>query len=227
MITKEGGIVKKTNEFLAAENVQDLKATITIREDQSIGGSLSQVSKGVLYSDKYELDTKESDITQKYYKNSWSYLNNLDISQVSFENDKTAVVFTENVSFEAASYTSKAGERLLLAPNIFNRIDYISTPKKEREQSLVILRAKNYQDAIELTLPDGYAIESAFEPIEISTEFGSYKAKVESIGASKITYTRSFSISEGTYSKEKYGDFVLFINAITKADNSKIVLAKK
>ncbi len=226
MITENGGIVKKTKAFAASDNIQEMTATIVIREDQSIAGNVVQTSKGVLYGNKYELDKKSKDIKQGYYKEEWSHLNNLNISEILFNNNKNDVVFTENVSFESSSYVSKAGNRLLLSPNVFNRMEYFPTPKNDRSQNLIIRRNKNYNDTIELTLPDEYSVETIFEPIIMATEFGSYTAKVERLSTTKIKYTRNFSFFEGTYDKERYTDFVAFINAISKADTSKVVLVK-
>jgi transglutaminase-like putative cysteine protease len=227
MITNDGSVVKNTKAYPAAGNIQRMEAKITVRENQSLGGSITQTSEGILYGDKYELDNKESDVIEKYYKETWSQLNNLDLSEINFDNNKTDVVFTENISFEATNYISKAGDRLLLAPNIFNRLGYITAPKKERSQKLLINRGKAYDDSIEITLPEGYEVEAMFNPIEINTEFGSYLAKVEELGASKIKYSRKFSLFDGEYEKEKYSDFVAFINAITKEDSNKIVLVKR
>ena len=87
-------------------------------------------------------------------------------------------------------------------------------------------RGKTFSDVIEITLPEGYSFEVGFEPITIHTDFGSYMAKVEVLNGSKILYTRDFTLNNGTYGKEKYVGFVAFINAITKADISKVVLVK-
>ncbi|GER60658.1 hypothetical protein ULMA_27660 [Patiriisocius marinus] len=227
MITENGGVVNTTKAFSPDENLQSISAKIAIREDQSIGGSLQQVSKGIMYGDRYELANIEYDKTENYYKNNWSYLNNLTISDINFDNNKKEVVFTEEISFEASSYISKAGERLLFVPNVFDRMEYIPTTKKARTQDLIIRRGKTYTDTVELTLPDGYEIEAAFEPIEMTTEFGIYTASVESINATKVKYVRNFSYLNGVYGKDKYDAFVDFINAVTKADNSKVVLTRK
>ena len=52
------------------------------------------------------------------------------------------------------------------------------------------------------------------------------EVKSEVLNGSKILYTRDFTLNNGTYGKEKYVGFVAFINAITKADISKVVLVK-
>ncbi|MGK0386162.1 MAG: hypothetical protein ACI849_000771 [Patiriisocius sp.] len=226
MIKETGGVIEKTPSYATEENTQKLEAQLILKADQSISGKLNEVSQGVLYGDKYELETKEEKIVVKYYKELWSHLNNLDVAETFFVNDKRNIVFSEKITFDAANYTSQAGDRLLFVPNIFNRLNYIPSPKKERLQGVELRRGKTYSDVIQITLPEGYDVEAVFDPISITTEFGTYLAKIDVLNSSKITYTRDFVLNNGVYEKEKYVDFVAFVNAITKADVSKIVLVK-
>jgi|SaaInl85LU_5_DNA_1037374.scaffolds.fasta_scaffold10550_2 hypothetical protein len=226
MITDEGGVIEKTPAYTTKTNSQKLTAQLTLKEDQSISGNLNEVTQGVLYGDKYELETIEKQVVHSYYKELWSHLNNLNVAESFFVNDKRNIIFSEKLTIEATNYTSLAGDRLLLMPNVFNRLSYIPIPKKERSQEVVLKRGKTFSDVIEITLPEGYSFEVGFEPITIHTDFGSYMAKVEVLNGSKILYTRDFTLNNGTYGKEKYVGFVAFINAITKADISKVVLVK-
>ncbi len=80
-------------------------------------------------------------------------------------------------------------------------------------------------DTIAYNLPNGYEVLGLKEPIDIKTDFGSYRAEFVSEG-SKLYYIRKREIFEGTYPREKYLELVDFYDQIIKADNTKLAVKK-
>lgn len=226
MITPQGGIFTKTHIYKTEDNVQKVVATATIRNDFEVSGTISETSQGILYGNKNGLQTAGTDDVSMYYKKLWGHLNNLSLGNITFENDKSEVVFTENLNFETSNYISTAGERVLLNPNIFTRHKILPNTQEDRKLPFTIKRGSTYQDTIEILLPEEYAIEAAFDPIFINSKYGSYKASITSLTASKIEYNRELILYSGSYPKEEFDAYVSFIQQVVKKDKSKIVLAK-
>jgi hypothetical protein len=227
MMTPEGGVMTKTHTYTKEDNLQVLKANATIDTDLKVTGTLTETSGGLAYNNKYRLSSANQDDLKMYYKQMWGHLNDLSLANINLGNDKKQVVFTESLNFETKNYVSTAGDRILLNPNIFNRHQYLPAAEKKRKLPLKIRRGATFKDEIEILLPEGYAVEAAFDPITITSVFGNYKASIETVNASTIKYSRELVLDSGTFPKEEYNNYVQFIQQIVKKDKSKIVLSKQ
>ncbi|WP_432412864.1 DUF3857 domain-containing protein [Rasiella sp. SM2506] len=226
MVTPDGGVIGKTHTYKTEDNLQTVTANVTISPTFEVSGKIYETSAGILYGNKNLLETAAKDDISMYYKRLWGHLNNLALGNIDFKNDKEKVLFTESLNFETDNYISKAGDKILLNPNIITRYKDLPATEENRKLPLEIRRGSTYRDQIEILLPEGYTIEAAFEPIEITSEFGTYKASVTSLEGSKIKYERELVLDSGTYPKEAFNKYVAFIQQVVKKDRSKIVLAK-
>ncbi len=227
MITPEGGVFTKTHEYKTEDNVRSLVATANIDEAFTVSGDLTETSIGLQYNLKYDLENYTNEEKTNYYNYIWSHLNKTSFSNINFTNDKNNIVFTENLNYSTGNYISKAGERVLFNPNIFNRYTKLISTNKERILDFVIKRGKIYKDEIEISLPKNYKIESLFEPIHIETPFGKYSATIVELESGKLVYKRELIFNSGRFSKDQYNDYVKFIKSVVRKDKSKIVLIKK
>lgn len=226
MITPEGGVMTKTHVYTPTDNLVKIKASAILTDDLQLSGILEEVSSGIAYDRKYKLENKNKDDISVYYTDLWAHLNSLSVSNIKFINDKKAVIFTEKLNFKTEGYVSKAGNKILINPNVFNRYQYVPHSDHSRSLPLEIRRGYSNIDEIELLLPPTYTIESLFDPIVIETKFGFYKASITKIGESKLLYKREIIIYSGRYPKEEYNNYVSFRKNIVKKDNSKIVLTR-
>jgi len=135
--------------------------------------------------------------------------------------------YQEKVKVTATNYLTKAGSRLLLKPNVFNRKKNKTPKYKDRKNPVVISRGYIDNDEYIINLPVGYQINTLPKKKVIETVFGSYTCKLEKVTESQLKYTRNLHIKEGTHPKETYEIYRKFISDIIKADNSKIVLNKR
>ncbi len=227
MVTPEGGVMTRTHRYSPEDNKIELKANVTLQESLKLSGTLTQRSSGIQYSYRYDLENETSDDVKNRYKRYWSHLNNLDLADISFSNDKKEVEFTESLWFETEGYVSMAGSRILLNPNIFQRIEDIPSKAANRTQPLVIRRGFTETDSITLLLPSNYVLESVFEPISITTKFGTYRSSVNIVNEATIEYKREFILNTGRYPKEDFNTYADFIKDVVRSDRSKIVFVQK
>ena len=150
-------------------------------------------------------------------------INEYDFSTVSMDEPLVAL----EINLTARQYASKAGKRLLINPNLLSRIS--SAPKKmtHRTQPVVLKRPYSYQDEVHYNIPEGFAIESIpKEPVEIQSEFGTYKAQFFLTEDGQLQYTRFFQENKIHLPPEKYEAFRQFRIEVNKADKTKMVLVK-
>lgn len=226
MITPEGGIMGHTHEYSASDNMQDLKGEISLEPSLLVKGEIVQSSSGIQYSYRYHLKDAKAVEKDASYKKTWSHLNDLRVDQIEFSNDKENIVFQESLRFQTAGYCSRAGDRILLNPNLFRRIENIPIKTEKRTQPVVIKRGYTERDVIRWSIPENFLMESIFEPFELNSPFGSYKVELVK-EANNFIYTREFKINSGRYPKETFNEYVDFIKEVAKRDRSKIVLSKK
>ena len=227
IISEEGSKIVHTPTYKEENSLQFTNTQYAISQDGHIEASVEIRSSGLQYNNHYELENKSKKDLDEYYKDHyWSYLNNLDIKNIKFENNKETIVFTEKLDISAQNYVSNSGNRMLVKINPFNR--YTSTIKRYRNRSFPLYISRGFLDKDEylVTLPEGYSLEAVPEDISIENKFGKYTVKIEQLEANKLKYLRSLLIKKGTHPKEDYDNFRKFKKQIAKYDNSKFILIK-
>lgn len=227
IITPEGGEIIKTKKYSAQDNTVSLKATLTMDHKFGLKGSVVQKAKGVQYGNHYYLEDEKQDDIDEHYKYYWGHLDNLETSEISFNNNKEDIVFTETLDISTTGYISLAGDRILLTPNVFNRYKELPDHYSERLSEFEIQRGYTFKDEVTITLPNALAIGSLFKPILIESEYGTYHATIEELSPNTLLYKRTFEIKEGLYPKEAYASYEKFIKKVVKKERSKIILTQK
>jgi transglutaminase-like putative cysteine protease len=226
VITPEGGKILHTKKYTTAENTQHIIGSYSVTNDGTITANAMISSKGIQYDDKYRLESETQRDLDTYYKKRWKYINAISINSITINNDKSAISFIEDISFEASNYTKKAGNRMLLTINALNRNINIPDRYRDRKYPLKIKRGFIDEDEVEIKLPSDYKIESMPENVLIENKFGSYQTEIEIKNENTLIYKRKFVVNGGEFPKEDYDDFRNFYKEITKLDNSKIALIK-
>ncbi|MEZ4840688.1 MAG: hypothetical protein R2821_04045 [Flavobacteriaceae bacterium] len=122
----------------------------------------------------------EREVFDHYKSDYWSYINNLNILNYNFNNNKNDIVFTENLKVQATDYATISGDRMLFYLNTFNRPKDIPDRYRKRKLPFRISRGFFDEDEYTIALPDGYIRL----PVNISIEntFGKYSVSLEKKG---------------------------------------------
>lgn len=227
VVTKKGGIIKKTPAYLNETNLRVTKAIINLGVKGDVNSTVDIVSEGTRYDDRYELETESQSELKKFYKsNIWDYNNNLEVSSISFENNKDAVIFKEKIKLTIDGYATINENDYLFRVNLFNRNSFV--PKRYRERKLPLEIARGYKDVNEYTykIPSGYAIQLLPQEKNITTKFGSYNVTFTKIDNNTFVYKKSLLIKAGEYPKEEYAAYRKFRKSIAKYENIRISLTK-
>ncbi len=226
LIKPEGGEIVRTKSYKTEENLLDTRATIKLDAEGSLEAHVVMNSYGTQYGSHEGVQNETEKNQQLYYKDYWNYINNLEINSLDFTNNKDSIVFIEEVELKAARYAVKTGDRLLLQPNMFNRIE--TAPKRYKDRNLPFEVERGFTDIDEyiIEIPETLEVEATMNPVSIKNKFGEYIASV-SIENNKLLYHRKFVLNKGAYTKDEYKEFRSFWLSVVKQDKSKIVLKSK
>ncbi|MEC4004688.1 DUF3857 domain-containing protein [Flavobacterium sp. SUN052] len=227
LIKPDKGEIIKTNQYIEKISSQISKGNYTIDQDGNLSGNVIIKSKGIQYSNKYKLETESKEKIDEYYKDYFSWVNNLKFEKIKFNNDKENVEFTEDLKLNASNYGNLNGATMMLPINVFDQNSNVPQRYRSRKNPIEISRGFYDEDEIEVNLPQGYTLDAKPDNIEIKEKFGTYKIELTILNPNKILYKRSLIINQGIYDKSEYENYRKFREQIAKADNSKIVLTKK
>jgi hypothetical protein len=223
VVKPESSEIIKTIAYPDSLNYQSTYADVKLNVDGSISSHIVIKTSGLQYDNRFPLERQANKDVIEYYKESWDYVNNLDVSNFSFNNDKSKVEFTENVDVKATMFASFIGDNILFKPNIFNQNSFIPTRYRDRKLPVEISRGYLDEDNFIFIIPEGYEVEALPDNISIKNKFGEYTFKIKNSG-NKISYNRKLLINKGEYPKSDYKDYRDFRKNISKGDNLKIVL---
>tara|TARA_R110002051_G_scaffold3131_4_gene16828 strand:+ start:6375 stop:8267 length:1893 start_codon:yes stop_codon:yes gene_type:complete len=221
-----GGEIVKSREYLPEQSRQITNAEIHIGESE-ITAQVEIKSTGIQYNQKYGLANDSKEDIEKYYKHYWDYVNAIHIQNHELINDKDSIVTTEKVNFRTSGYLSKAGDRILFAPNMLNRNTYVPKRDNNRKRKVVIKRGYLDEDNFIIEIPKGYKVEANLMPTAITNDFGEFEVSIKQVTESKLHYKRRLLMKSGNFPSTMYDHYRDFRKTITQVDAAKIVFIKK
>lgn len=229
LVKPEGGEIVRTKKYDLEENLRKTSAKIELLEDGNFTASVEQKSNGIIYGNIYGITTADQDDQILYYKKSWGHLKNLNFETLDYLDNRDLQEFTEVLKFSGERYTSKAGNRLLLPLNFFIPKYYSLSASSDRKLPLEISRGSRDVDTFEFILPEGFVTEAIPEPVDVTTEFGSFKMNVqvkEKNNRNVLVLHRDYILKDGNWPAESVENFRKFMIQINALGNQKAVLVK-
>lgn len=224
VITPEGGKIKQTKKYSPEESLIKTTVQLTIDSNNKVSGNFERMSKGSTY--QWFLKIQNTENKEAYYKQHFSRLNNFTITTPpELEKNTNDIYFKEQFNFNISSYASKAGQKLIIKPILFNRDSYKKIDPK-RQFPFVIQRGYSYKDKYTINLIDNLKIHSFPKPKKIESKFGSYSLTMEKITENKIVITRNLLMNDGEFPKGEIEAYNTFIKTIHKNNNSKFIITQ-
>jgi len=224
LLVKEGeSKIVKTTMYPDNENSQYTNATINLDKNGNFTSDVEIKTKGIQYDSRFQLESLSSKDLMRYYKNLWSYINDVNISNYQFNNNKNEVEFTEQLKINTNGYATLNNESIIFSPNVFNKNTFVPDRYRNRQFNMEIQRGYLDIDEYKISLPENYIVEALPESITEENKFGEYKIQF-SLNENTLVYKRKLFIKKGEYSKEDYKLYRDFRRKVSKLDKSIIVL---
>ncbi len=225
VINESGGEIAHTTAYDKEQNTQTQITEVILSENGSAAINLSVTCEGLQY-ERFSgiLDVGEDEQKKWLYRN--LDLPGFELKDFSFDQKKQPVPELHG-DFEITvnRFASVSGKRLFIQPNVFNKLGKVKIPQKDRKYDFVLNYPYIDSDTVEFQIPDGYHLEYLPESIHIESDFGSYESQVVA-GEGKVIYIRTHSMVKGQFPADDYLKFVEFRNAVSEADQAKLVLVK-
>ncbi|MCQ9636169.1 DUF3857 domain-containing protein [Chryseobacterium sp. WG23] len=223
-VKKNGIELISTPAYPADQNKEKQVLKVKIGEDNSITGEGSFHYTGSQYDYNLVFTGLNPKERNDALKRSLDVLNFEKVEMKNFANDKDKAVITYNIDFKANNFSKKVGNSIIFrVVPIFSNSIY----KTEENRELPFEIRQSFEDDYEIgfILPKGYKIDEVPDNTNVKSEFGYYTLSFAKNGE-EVKVTRKIQVNKGTYSKEKYNEYVSFRKKIINMDNSKILITK-
>ncbi len=226
LLVKDGGgeIVRTPSYSVKDDNVYT-KAIVNINIEEASKISSHIVYKGVHFSEELGLTLMDETDRRKSIIKSINIPNfELDDYKVTpFKERKPRI--EKDLDILIPVFGSMMGDRLIFQLNLMNQLTNTPPYSRNRVSPVLISRPYSENDSIAYNIPEGFKMEALPKEVHMVSEFGEYHSSAKLIDQS-IIYEREFIINKGHYPKEKYNDFVEFVESVAKNDEAKAVLIK-
>lgn len=226
VIDKDNSQLVSTTIYDETKNSTERKTTLTINEDGSckaISNARHICMNGDRLTSALENESKENfeKILHKQYDLNFM-IDKFDYKKIQGKYP----VLQEELHLTLPYYASKSGKRIFVVPNIFSRGTSKYTLDSNRVNELYLTDQFTVKDSIQISIPDGYRIESCPKDIHIQNQFGSYDLTYIK-SDSMVTFTRTKTQKAGKFDKDNYNAYVKYNDVLYSNDRSKIVFVNK
>lgn len=132
----------------------------------------------------------------------------------------------ENLSITVNGYASVTGKRMFVVPNVLARSSQRIDKDTARLSEIFMAYPYRDLDTVNISLPQGYTVETMPEPVSIKSKFGNYTSSV-AVKDNQILYIRKMEKNDGIYPASDIKLLKEFFDQVYKADRGRVVLVKK
>jgi transglutaminase-like putative cysteine protease len=222
LITENGGFICKTPSYDFNKSFISRKATLTLNPDESIqkvninNHYSGPMQDELAYYAKTETENKLKEMVNSKFPFATYSVDNFKYTQVG---DYHTPALNELVNVSVSGITTKTQKRTFLNLGWMNNPMTSITQSDKRTAPLVLSESFKITDSVIVNIPEGLAIESMPESINLSYDFGSYNTKFEK-GSNQIVFIRSYIQNKGAFKVEDYDSYVKMYSAINAGKNN-------
>jgi transglutaminase-like putative cysteine protease len=135
-------------------------------------------------------------------------------------------VMTEELTLDMRQAGTLTDHRLFVPLAQFSRKMPVPDATVPREHDLIWKRGFTDADTVTCRVPEGYQLEGLPEPVEIKTQFGTYRAKTMTT-TEGLTYIRTLQVLPVRRPASDYAAWIDFWKKVAKADRVQAVWKEK
>ncbi len=154
------------------------------------------------------------------------HLNNFRLTSASIGNlelyDQTLEL---HYKFVVQNYAKVAGNLLLVRPRVLGSEGGMVDADKPRKYPIQFLDATVQSDDYKIALPAGFVADDLPDPVDVKTDYGSYKSKID-VADGSLHYRRTFEIKQVYIATPEVPDLRKFYSQISSDERANAVLRK-
>ncbi|MCO6512137.1 MAG: DUF3857 and transglutaminase domain-containing protein [Aridibacter famidurans] len=214
---------------------QKRKLVAELAEDGSLTGSAMIEMSGhfaAAYKERLDDDSanEREEAVISYVKSRVSEV--AEVKNISIENlDDANRPLIYRFDIRVPDYAQRTGRRMFLIPNVFGRAAKPAFQTSTRHNDIFFQYAWSEEDEVELTLPEGFGVESAepAQPINDTGKLGRHSSEMVLDGNRTLVYKRRFSFgSDGNleFAASSYGRLKDLFDTYHSADQKAVTLTR-
>lgn len=227
LIDEDGGHVVETPAYPAYKNLQLRSVKASIDAEGNLLAQIQTKATGLQQEDLHSLLHNASKEQRDKYLNTVLGLPTYEVDDSKYQETPGMIpLIDEQLHIKAPNYATVSGKRLFVNPNLLNQSQTKLNPDNDRKLPIQLSYAYIDRDTVEMEIPANYTLEAMPKSLQLKNQFGSYQIQF-SVSGSKINMIRERTQEAGQFPAAEYGNWVDFLDAIYKADHSKMVFVKK
>ena len=212
----------------AEKSVTKRTAKLKLAEDGSLEGDVRVEYTGhFAVSMKEDYDDETADQREKKLRDGVKERLGGEISEIQIESANDPLKpFIYSYKVRVPGYAERTGKRLFLQPAFFQKGVGQMFPTSERQHDIYFRYPWMEEDHIQIELPDGYALDNAESPGDLSFgDVGHCKVKIGvTEDQRKLDYNRDFRFTGLIFPKATYPNLKQAFDALHQRDNHTITL---
>jgi len=228
MLTKEGGLIRKTPTPDPEDNLQLRKATVFLSDNGDAKAEVKTILTGFQQDNIRAMATYADPRQKERWLHNRLGVSSAEITNFQIEKEKNRPICSLDYQLSCRNWAKKSGSRLFL--KLHQLEAPISIPHKDEDRKLPVVWKVAFQDqdSIFIDIPEGYVVESMNqEEIIVDRPYGHYKASVQLTDQGDILYKREWELDKCFLDPEEYEAFREFFMEVRKADQQQVVLNKR
>lgn len=227
-VTPDSSFLVKTPAYGSETNKLQHKAELKLDPQGNVSMDIHSSYSG------YYLDNVLGDIAkkssldrEKWIHNHYS-LNSFKVTSADFsgvdQKEKEPVL---HVQIENPRYATRTESRIFVPVNKLNRWEgNLPDLQEERVEDINLGYSFWEQDQSRITIPPDFSVEALPDPIELNTDFGTFRVRINSTENNAIEIHRVLELRKHNFSADRYNDIKEFFARIIEYDKKNIVLVE-
>jgi transglutaminase-like putative cysteine protease len=226
LIKPNEGELVKTKAYNKNDNFRNRDAHIILDGEGNAEIKMTTEYSG-LDSDIYFSVIRQGSEDQKNWLANYISLPGFQLNKYSFDKNFDIIPSVKSeILFSVKNYASKSGKRIFLPLNQLSRWTSVPGSKPVFVRDIYLRNASTQTDHFSFEVPEEFNIEAIPNPVFIESRFGEYYINVERTG-NNLLYKRSFFLKEGVFPSDGYDELNEFLQKISLADQSQVILIRE
>lgn len=227
MVDEEGGKLVRTPKYGVNENVQARVIRAKLEDNGTLNIRVDTRYTGMQQDNLHSLINHLSKEKVREYLHEELDFSTYEVNKFDYQELQTGLpAIRESLDITVSNYAAITGRRLFMLPNVMTRSGRKMGEDTARKYDIQLGYEYKDVDSVEIEIPPGYEPETMPQPVAVKTKFGNYHSSV-SVRENKLVYYRSLEQFGGRYPAKDFNELAKFLDAVYKADRSRVVLVKK
>ncbi len=224
---KNGGYITSTPSYKYTDNLQQRLVTATVDKEGNLQAQVQTHFTGLAQDEQHDLLHRATPEQRTKYLNEHISLPTYKIEKNDYKETKGRIpAMDETLIITSPNYAAISGKRLFITPNLFNKSTMKLPTDKPRKYDIELSYSFRDIDTVNITIPEGYTLESIPQNIILNNRFGAYSVTY-SITQNSIQLVRVKERTNSRFPANDYEELAKFYEAMYKADRARVVFVKK